>query len=298
MRNFCLKTELTENLIWLTAESLDSFIKEVIKGLDGGVNLNQLNHLVKNKEMLGQNRVTTHSISPTPETNNQKINDNIKKSYQQSKESKDSKSKQTLKKVETKQSDDEKDDNLHIFSLNIPRDYSNWEFTSSLLFVTSVVTTIGYGHITPITAEGKIFCLVFSCVAIPFTLVFLSIIVSLLKNGPVKVFEKWLIRTISENFGNTPEFWIRILHVIIVTIILLLLILIFPAIIFSNLETDWSFLDSVYYCYISLTTVGLGDFVPTTTQFTEHQSLQLYRICKNRHFYNYFKNNFWYFLTL
>jgi len=165
-----------------------------------------------------------------------------------------------------------------VITFSAPTDSSNWEFTSSLLFVTSIVTTIGYGHITPVTPGGKLFCIIFSCIAIPFTLLFLSIIVSLLQNGPIKIFEKWLIKFISKYFSIS---WliIRILHLIIVTVILLFLILMLPALLFSYFESKWTFLDSFYYCYISLTTVGLGDFVPATAFDSEYASLQLYRIC-------------------
>ena len=260
----------------MTAESLDSFVESVIEALNSKVNLHQLNQLINAKQELNQNKATAHSISPVPENiNTQKQRIKYEKKYHDT-----SSVKPNQKMVKNKELMEEKAEKTGVFAFSIPTEYSNWEFTSSLLFVTSVVTTIGYGHIAPITIEGKVFCLVFSCVAIPFTLVFLSIIVSLLKNGPVKLFEKWLIRTMTRNFQNTSEFLIRILHVMIVTLILLLLILIIPALIFSNVENDWSFLEAIYYCYISLTTVGLGDFVPATTQLTEYQSLQLYRICK------------------
>uniref|UniRef100_A0A5K3EQK7 Ion_trans_2 domain-containing protein n=1 Tax=Mesocestoides corti TaxID=53468 RepID=A0A5K3EQK7_MESCO len=47
---------------------------------------------------------------------------------------------------------------------------SVWDFGNSLLFCTTVVTTIGYGHIVPQTQMGKVFCIFFACIGIPFTL--------------------------------------------------------------------------------------------------------------------------------
>jgi potassium channel subfamily K protein 1 len=255
------------------------------------VNLSQLNQILKDRK-LNKNIRHSNTISPNYVTDNRvkrQMDDDDDDDYKHKNKPKYN----SLVKIEAKESNNYETSetkslknilNLNnntegsgIIAFSAPTDGSNWEFTSSLLFVTSIVTTIGYGHITPITLEGKLFCIIFSCVAIPFTLLFLSIIVSLLQNGPIKIFEKWLTKIVSKYF-RISLFAIRILHLLIITLVLLILILILPALLFSYFENDWTFLDSFYYCYISLTTVGLGDFVPATSGTNASQ--QLYRICK------------------
>lgn len=243
----------------------------MLKAADSGVNLHLLNQLIK----IRANEHHSDSISQTtaPTTPDQ-IGSN-------SKPEANNEPNQAIRTLQSKEKEDDSELSIELNGeVNTPTEHSNWEFTSSLLFVTSVVTTIGYGHVTPITFEGKLFAMVFACVGIPFTLVFFSVIVTLIKNGPVKRFEKWLIKTIRNNFEQIPEFFSRILHVIIVTLILLVLILLLPALILFNLEEDWSFLDSIYYCYISLTTVGLGDLVATTNHMFYWAYLHIYRICE------------------
>ncbi|KAL8168753.1 UNVERIFIED_CONTAM: hypothetical protein K2H54_015889 [Gekko kuhli] len=50
---------------------------------------------------------------------------------------------------------------------------SNWDFSNSFFFVGSMLSTIGYGNLSPKTAGGQLFCVVFSLFGIPLNIVFL-----------------------------------------------------------------------------------------------------------------------------
>lgn len=152
---------------------------------------------------------------------------------------------------------------------------TNWEFTSSLLFVTSIVTTIGYGHVTPLTHAGKVACMLYSGVGIPLTLTFLSTMVALLVRGPARVLETWLANFLMRVCRSASVFLIRLFHLMAVTTILLCICFFIPAYAFFCLEEGWTYLDALYYCYISLTTIGLGDFIPS---MATHSTLTFYRV--------------------
>ena len=55
-----------------------------------------------------------------------------------------------------------------------------WSFPSALLFTLTLVTTIGYGHITPASLDGKIICICYSLIGIPLFLIGLSRFVSII----------------------------------------------------------------------------------------------------------------------
>ncbi|XP_041830207.1 potassium channel subfamily K member 1-like [Melanotaenia boesemani] len=150
----------------------------------------------------------------------------------------------------------------------------NWDFVSSLFFTSTVLTTTGYGHTVPLSDEGKAFCIFYSLFGIPVTLFFLSAVVErlvvLVSRHPISYFHRRWAMSRSK---------MAAIHAVSLTIITVLLFLLIPAWIFITLEKDWNFLESLYFCFISLTTIGLGDYVPGQSPSEEaNPHPQLYRL--------------------
>ncbi|XP_062286612.1 potassium channel subfamily K member 1b [Scomber scombrus] len=133
----------------------------------------------------------------------------------------------------------------------------NWDFTSALFFASTVLSTTGYGHTAPLSDGGKAFCIIYSVIGIPFTLLFLTAVVQ-----RIMVFStRRPIMYIHTRWGLSKPL-VSIVHAILLGVVSVSCFFLIPAAIFSALEENWNFLESFYFCFISLSTIGLGDYVP------------------------------------
>jgi len=150
----------------------------------------------------------------------------------------------------------------------------NWSFAQSFFFAVTVVTTIGYGHVSPLSDMGRIICIIYAIIGVPMTLLLLSIIVRklliLLNNTYL-----WFRHKISSD--RRSESKIRFIHLLLVLSFSLIFLFLIPSITFTYLEENWSFIDAFYFCFISLTTIGLGDLVAGDSP-TQRNRL-FYKIC-------------------
>ncbi|XP_078703528.1 potassium channel subfamily K member 10-like [Branchiostoma floridae x Branchiostoma belcheri] len=131
----------------------------------------------------------------------------------------------------------------------------NWDFMPSIGFSMTVVTTIGYGATTPKTTGGRVFTIFYALLGIPLTAAFLSGIAG----GMSEVVRKVTNAIQKRHPKCTPATASHIAW----TFCLILgcgVFLALPAYVVHYVE-QWTFLESVYFMFVSLSTIGFGDFV-------------------------------------
>ncbi|XP_008300490.1 potassium channel subfamily K member 17-like [Stegastes partitus] len=137
-----------------------------------------------------------------------------------------------------------------------------WKFTSSAVFAATVVTTIGYGNMSPSTTAGQIFCVFFALIGIPLNMVVLN---------RVGKYMLAIERDVSDFLeGKTGQrrcmrFSVHLVSYLCGTV----LFFIVPMIVFQQHE-GWTHSQAIYYCFITLSTIGFGDFVADSNPDKEY----------------------------
>ncbi|XP_020605941.1 two pore potassium channel protein sup-9-like [Orbicella faveolata] len=130
-----------------------------------------------------------------------------------------------------------------------------WTYDIAVNFVWQALTTIGYGWITPQTPTGQILCIFVSLLGIPITLLAFKSIGELIAkwvNTIVSKFEKKILKRLEPKHMKTKG--AVILFSTMISLIALNSVLLMY-------HTDWTLVERVYYCFITFTTIGFGDYV-------------------------------------
>ncbi|CAM9835939.1 potassium channel, subfamily K, member 16-like [Lampetra fluviatilis] len=130
---------------------------------------------------------------------------------------------------------------------------TNWDFSSSFFFAGTVVTTIGYGHLSPNTVGGQVFCAFYALFGIPFNVIVLNMV-----GKSITRYAKRLEMRIRKKGFNKRKVKVAIalLSLLGGTVLFLLL----PPLVFGVLE-GWTYTEGFYYAFITLSTIGFGDYV-------------------------------------
>ncbi|KAM7061777.1 LOW QUALITY PROTEIN: potassium channel subfamily K member 3 [Acridotheres tristis] len=129
-----------------------------------------------------------------------------------------------------------------------------WKFAGSFYFAITVITTIGYGHAAPSTDGGKVFCMLYALLGIPLTLVMFQSL-----GERINTLVRSLLRRLKKRLGmRRPE--VSMANMVTIGFFSCVSTLCVGAAAFSHYE-NWSFFQAYYYCFITLTTIGFGDYV-------------------------------------
>ncbi|CAF0710376.1 unnamed protein product [Brachionus calyciflorus] len=160
-----------------------------------------------------------------------------------------------------------------------------WSYPNALLYSATVITTIGYGNITPKSNTGKILTIFYAMIGIPLMFMCLTNTGDLLAELFIISYSKCIrffyrrifkhklkIPYSSSKFEENKQEMLNEFemeydnpndrHVPIVATLGVLTAYIFAGAGIFAFTEEWSILDGAYFCFITFTTIGFGDFVP------------------------------------
>ncbi|XP_036398428.1 potassium channel subfamily K member 10b [Megalops cyprinoides] len=136
---------------------------------------------------------------------------------------------------------------------------SYWDLGSAFFFAGTVITTIGYGNIAPSTEGGKIFCILYAIFGIPLFGFLLAGIGDQLGTIFVKSIAK-VEKMFRQKHKQVSQTKIRVISTILFILAGCIVFVTIPAVIFKRIE-GWTALEAIYFVVITLTTIGIGDYV-------------------------------------
>lgn len=136
-----------------------------------------------------------------------------------------------------------------------------------------VLLSTGYGHIVPMTAWGRIFCIVYALFGIPLTCVVFKSVgtnINLVITNIISAVRKRFLRSKSQHLKAAESALVAV-FLDIFTLLLISFVAFFR-------RKEWTYLESFYFCFITFSTIGLGDFLPfedTNVGVTEYLLMAL-----------------------
>ncbi|CAI4223202.1 unnamed protein product [Auanema sp. JU1783] len=118
-----------------------------------------------------------------------------------------------------------------------------WTMDSAILFTSTTIIPVGFGLITPLTTSGRFFLCLYAIIGIPLALVTMSDIGKFCCDAAFRCFHEKMF---------------------LFMVTLLLIIFLYPIFggLIIHLLSDMTVFDSIYFCSITILTVGYGDIGP------------------------------------
>ncbi|XP_077439304.1 potassium channel subfamily K member 5-like [Vanacampus margaritifer] len=146
--------------------------------------------------------------------------------------------------------------------------FNNWNWPNAVIFAATVITTIGYGNIAPKTEVGRGFCIFYGLFGVPLCLSWISELGKFF-GGRSKHFGHYLTKKgfslRKAQFTCTAIFllWGLLIHLVL------------PPLVFMSQE-GWTYIEGLYFSFVTLTTIGFGDLVAGVEPNKEYPTLYRY----------------------
>ncbi|XP_053608919.1 uncharacterized protein Ork1 [Plodia interpunctella] len=140
-----------------------------------------------------------------------------------------------------------------------------WDFYHSFFFSYTVVSTIGYGNLAPTTHLSRILMIFYGLFGIPINGILLANLGEYFGLQLISVYRKYKKRNMRRadnmsycftNLGMLGQIFLYLVPGFLFFIFL-------PACFFVVFE-EWDYVASIYYAFVTLTTIGFGDLVAGT----------------------------------
>lgn len=146
----------------------------------------------------------------------------------------------------------------------------------------NLLTFKGYGHLAPESPTGRIFCILYALIGIPLNGIIFATLADFFaskvsnmyrqfeenessSSNHISTYNAVVLKLINTPSGKRSMRRLSGLKLLVADLLLYfvpgsIVFLAVPAVLFSYVE-KWDYLDSFYYAFISLTTIGFGDLV-------------------------------------
>ncbi|XP_020603095.1 potassium channel subfamily K member 15-like [Orbicella faveolata] len=132
----------------------------------------------------------------------------------------------------------------------------DWSILSGLSFSMTTLATVGYGHITPETPLGQLLTVLYCFVGLPISMLTLKTFGELLSkmvNNFIHMLETKVLG------GRRPR---RVKMKSFFTILTLMVLTLCAFGLKQSYMEGWTFIEGVYAWFVTLSTIGYGDYVP------------------------------------
>ncbi|GAB5571481.1 potassium channel subfamily k [Lynx pardinus] len=146
--------------------------------------------------------------------------------------------------------------------------FNNWNWPNAMIFAATVITTIGYGNVAPKTPAGRLFCVFYGLFGVPLCLTWISALGKFF-GGRAKRLGQFLTR----RGVSLRKAQITCTAIFIVWGVLVHLVI--PPFVFMVTE-EWDYIEGLYYSFITISTIGFGDFVAGVNPSANYHALYRY----------------------